>query len=157
MNEPSPGTAPKVRSTDVEACIAHEHYFTAYDAAMATTENRLAVPPQLKLLTICVLTLANGFTVLGTSACASPENFDAAYGRKLARGKAVDQIWPLLGYELRTKLHLAPKVAQAISLLDNWAADCEHNAGVAGNDAAYTAEMMADGASYRAAIGALTP
>ena len=58
----------------------------------------------LSLLTFCVLVLRNGFTVTGESACASPENFDAEVGRKIARQNAVQKIWPLMGYELRTKL-----------------------------------------------------
>lgn len=62
------------------------------------------VPQSLGLLTFCVLVLKNGFTVTGESACASPENFDAEIGRKIARQNAVQKIWPLMGYELRTKL-----------------------------------------------------
>ncbi len=58
----------------------------------------------LRLLTFCVLTLRNGFTVTGESACASPENFDAEIGRKIARQNAVAKVWPLMGYELRSKL-----------------------------------------------------
>jgi hypothetical protein len=54
----------------------------------------------LDLLTFCVLVLRNGFTVTGESACASPENFDAEIGRKIARQNAVQKIWPLMGYEL---------------------------------------------------------
>lgn len=45
------------------------------------------------------------FTVTGESACASPENFDAELGRKIARQNAENKIWPLMGYELRSKLH----------------------------------------------------
>jgi len=55
-------------------------------------------------LTVCCLTLRNGFTVTGESACASPENFDAELGRKIARGNARDKIWALEGYLLREKL-----------------------------------------------------
>lgn len=62
------------------------------------------VLPALSLLTICVLVLRNGFTVTGESACASPENFDAELGRKIARQNAVEKIWPLMGYELRSNL-----------------------------------------------------
>jgi hypothetical protein len=52
-----------------------------------------------------VLELANGYTVLGKSACASPENFDAELGKRIAREDAVKQIWPLEGYLLRQQLH----------------------------------------------------
>lgn len=62
------------------------------------------VMPSMRLLTFCVLVLRNGFTVTGESACASPENFDAEIGRQIAKENAIRKIWPLLGYELRTKL-----------------------------------------------------
>ena len=62
------------------------------------------VMPGLGLLTFCVLVLKNGFTVTGESACASPENFDAELGRKIARQNAMAKVWPLMGYELRSKL-----------------------------------------------------
>lgn len=55
-------------------------------------------------LTVCCLTLANGFTVTGESACASPENFNAELGQKIARQKAKDKIWALEGYVLRERL-----------------------------------------------------
>jgi hypothetical protein len=51
-----------------------------------------------------VLVLRNGFTVTGESACASPENFDAEIGRKIARQNAVAKVWPLLGFRLRDSL-----------------------------------------------------
>ncbi|EEZ4019107.1 hypothetical protein CD484_000470, partial [Escherichia coli] len=44
------------------------------------------------------------FTVTGESACASPENFDAEIGRKIARQNAVNKIWMLEGYLLKQKL-----------------------------------------------------
>lgn len=55
-------------------------------------------------LTVCCLTLANGFRVAGESASASPENFDAELGRKIARGNARNKIWALEGYHLRYML-----------------------------------------------------
>ncbi len=95
-------TAPRVTPNDIEANIAGELTFTVGNAAEA-----LGVPTTAatELLTICVLTLQNGFTVTGESACASPENFDAELGRKIARQKAVQKIWPLMGYALKQKLH----------------------------------------------------
>lgn len=94
-------TAPRVTPADVEAAISCEHFFTAGQAAEAAGQPQ---HKSLDLLTFCVLVLRNGFTVTGESACASPENFDAEIGRKIARANAVNKIWPLLGYELRTKL-----------------------------------------------------
>lgn len=52
-------------------------------------------------LTICVLTLKNGFTVVGESACADPAMYDVAIGRRIARENAERKIWPLMGYALR--------------------------------------------------------
>ncbi len=57
-------------------------------------------------LTICALTLKNGYHVVGEAAPASPENFDPGIGRKLARDHARNKIWALEGYLLRTKLQL---------------------------------------------------
>ena len=59
-------------------------------------------------LTVCCLTLANGFTVTGESACASPENFNAEIGEKIALDQARNKIWMLEGYLLKDKLSQAP-------------------------------------------------
>lgn len=56
-------------------------------------------------LTICCLTLRNGFTVTGESACASLENFDQEIGRKIAFDNARQKIWQLEGYLLRQKIY----------------------------------------------------
>lgn len=55
-------------------------------------------------LTICALTLRNGYLVTGESAAASPANFDAELGQKIARDNARNKIWALEGYLLRTQL-----------------------------------------------------
>ncbi len=54
--------------------------------------------------TVCCITLQNGFTTIGESACASPENFDAEIGQQIAFGNARDKIWVLEGYLLKDKL-----------------------------------------------------
>ena len=56
-------------------------------------------------MTVCCLTLENGFAVVGQSAAASPENFDEEIGRKIARADAREKIWALEGYLLRERLH----------------------------------------------------
>ena len=96
-------TAPRITPADIEANIASEHYFTAGDAAYPGEVVGSAYA-QLQLLTFCVLVLRNGFTVTGESACASPENFDAELGRKIARQNAIAKVWPLMGYELKCRL-----------------------------------------------------
>ena len=103
---------PRVTPTDVEAEIASEHYFTAADGYRSAPcfdpngqpTDCLPAPAPLGLLTFCVLILRNGFTVTGESACASPENFSAEIGRKIARENAINKMWPLLGFRLKDKL-----------------------------------------------------
>ncbi len=55
-------------------------------------------------LTVCALTLKNGFQVVGKSAPASPANFNAELDKKIARDDARNQIWALEGYRLRSHL-----------------------------------------------------
>lgn len=109
-------TAPRVTPKFVENSIASEHYFTARDGAAHVAEipgsamyaSDWEVPRTIEalgLLTFCVLVLRNGFTVTGESACASPENFDAEIGRRVARTNAVQKIWPLLGFLLKQQIH----------------------------------------------------
>jgi len=68
--------------------------------------------PALDRLTFCVLVLRNGFTVTGESACASPQNFDAELGRKIARENAINKVWPLMGYELKERMANGAPVKQ---------------------------------------------
>lgn len=84
-----------------EGKIAAEAYFTAGDAGDA-----LGIPTHdaAKLLTICIITMQNGFTLIGKSAPASPENFDPEKGKRFAYEDAIKQLWPLEGYALREKL-----------------------------------------------------
>lgn len=80
--------APRLNPTHIDAQIVGE----AYHVFPGTT------------LTVCALTLRNGFLVVGESAAASPANFDAEIGRKIARDNARGKIWALEGYLLRSKL-----------------------------------------------------
>jgi len=95
-------TAPRVTPQRIEDVIASEHYFTAADGVQMHQGPKKG---PLELLTFCVLTLENGFTVTGESACASPENFDAEIGRKIARENAINKVWMLEGYLLKQQLH----------------------------------------------------
>ena len=80
--------APRITPLRIEEVISSEQYHI-FDGTTFTA---------------CLLTLVNGYTVIGESACASPENFDADLGRKIARKNAVNKIWALEGYLLRQKL-----------------------------------------------------
>jgi hypothetical protein len=83
-----PGQAPRVTQEMVDAQIVDETY---------------TVLPSGRV-TVCELTLQNGFTVRGESAVVFIENNVPEKGRQIARQKAVDQIWPLLGFRLRDEL-----------------------------------------------------
>jgi hypothetical protein len=96
--------APRVTLDDIKANIVAYRTFTADNAHGDYVVFDTPVPDSLHLLTICVMVLRNGYTVVGTSACASPENFNAALGAKLAYEDALKQVWPLMGYALRDKL-----------------------------------------------------
>lgn len=110
-------TAPRVTPNDLTENITSIHYFTAWEGAQlaywgdSDPENPKSVEGEpdkdgpLSLLTFCVIILRNGFTVTGESACASPENFDAEVGRKIALENAKQKIWPLMGYALKQQLH----------------------------------------------------
>lgn len=82
------GGAPRVTQDDVDAAIVRATY---------------TVLPNGRT-TVCQLTLKNGFTVEGLSACVSIENFDAEIGNRLAREQAVDGVWKLLGFRLADTL-----------------------------------------------------
>ena len=58
-------------------------------------------------LTLCIITLQNGYTVTGQSACISAEIFDIEKGKELAYNDAFRSIWTLEGYLLKEKLYQA--------------------------------------------------
>lgn len=102
----------KVSFNQVMDNIHSEHFFTAYEGANAKLipinggqAHSMLSAQSLQLLTICVLVLKNGFTVLGKSACADPAQFDAQIGRDIARDDAISHIWPLMGYKLKCDLN----------------------------------------------------
>lgn len=81
--------APRITPESIDRVIAAEAYYVF----PGTT------------LTVACLTLENGYQVVGESACASKENFNAELGRKIARENARSKIWALEGYALRSFLH----------------------------------------------------
>lgn len=91
--------AQRVTLDDINAEIAAEYSFTA-DKALQGAPYR----DDMKILTICLVQTKNGFVVIGKSAPASPENFNAELGAKFAREDAIRQLWPLMGYALRERL-----------------------------------------------------
>ena len=68
-----------------------------YDIKRKIKEATYVVLPDGRT-TLCQLTLENGFTVNGSSACINPASFNIEAGRKIAYETAVAQIWQLEGY-----------------------------------------------------------
>ena len=103
----------RITPADIEANIASEHYFTAGDGLIGNSSNG-NIPDEsvtaLCLLTFCVLVLRNGTKIVGVNYGAiDPEQHDAERGRRDAREDAIRQVWPLLGYELRSQLSKAAR------------------------------------------------
>lgn len=95
-------TAARVTPSRISEVIAGYNTFNVGAALRALNVPTTAAND---LLTMCVITLMNGFTVTGESACASPENFDQEIGNKIALDNAKQKIWALEGYLLRQRLH----------------------------------------------------
>lgn len=85
--------APRLTPDMIDECIHSEQYHVFPGSTM----------------TVCAMTLRNGYIVTGESSAASPENFDEAIGRKIARENARNKIWALEGYVLREKLSASQK------------------------------------------------
>lgn len=91
--------APRLSPEKIDAAIVGEDYYVF----PGTT------------VTVCCLKLRNGFNVIGESAAASPENFNAELGQKIARRDAREKIWALEGYLLRQHLHINSMVQNLAS------------------------------------------
>ena len=85
--------APRITPERIDALIVSEQYHV-FDGAFGEGPR----------FTACLLTLSNGYQVLGESSCVDHRNFDADVGRSIARKNARDKIWALEGYLLREQL-----------------------------------------------------
>lgn len=97
--------APRLTPEIIDSKIVGVEYILTRD--VCKRDNGVEIfdaPEPLQTLTFCILTLENGFTVTGESACASPENFDAEIGKKVAYQNAREKIWLLEGYLLKQRL-----------------------------------------------------
>ena len=99
-------TPNRVTLDDLRNEIAGEYTFTLGDVARGLN---LPVLADMDITTLHVCVLRNGFTTIGTAASADRENFNAEFGARRAREKAVEQIWPLLGFRMRDRLLVQPQ------------------------------------------------
>lgn len=91
--------APRVRHADIEAAIAH-------------TEIVKYISYSGQVLRWAVITMKNGFSVTGRpSASVCPENDDAKVGEEVALANAKAELWPLMGFALKQRLHEAGDAA----------------------------------------------
>lgn len=81
--------APRITPADIDGLIVRAEYYQFPDTTV----------------TVCCLTLKNGFNTVGESACADPANFDQEIGQAIAFKNAREKIWPLAGYALKEWLH----------------------------------------------------
>jgi hypothetical protein len=118
---------PRITLDAINESIRSVHYFTALQGARMSAIDFIndasefegapvkipAHDPNLGLLTFCVIVLKNGFTVFGHSACAHPSLFNEVIGREEALKKAKNEIWPLLGFQLKEHLWQSAALAPA--------------------------------------------
>lgn len=102
--------APRITLGQIESKIAAEFYVTGTQvdqvaAAVFCQPEYADSLKSLKCLTLCVLVLRNGFTVTGESKPVHNDNFDAGWGRKIARQNALDKVWMLEEYRLKQELY----------------------------------------------------
>lgn len=91
-------TAPRVSLDSMKAKIVHKIEFTADQVPDGEGIE------SLELLSVCILVMQNGFSVIGKAAPASAANFNRELGKQFAYEDAIRQLWPLEGYSLRDKL-----------------------------------------------------
>ncbi len=80
---------PKVTKESIEAKIEKVDYLVLPESTV----------------TLCNITLKNGYSVRGESACVDPRNFNVEIGKGLAYKQAFDRLWPLEGYLLAEHRH----------------------------------------------------
>ena len=93
--------APKLSGDNLDQAIAAQPY---PKVTKASIEAKIAKVDYLVLpdstVTLCNITMKNGYSVRGESACVDPRNFNIEIGKGLAFKQALDKIWPLEGYLL---------------------------------------------------------
>ena len=75
---------PKVTKDSIEAKIAKVDYMIIPDSTV----------------TLCNITMANGYSVRGESACVDKRNFDVEIGKAISYRDAFNKLWSLEGYLL---------------------------------------------------------
>lgn len=99
---------------DTNELLAAIEAKTGEKVSKSYIESRIAKVAYAKLdetVTLCSITLDNGYSVRGESACVDPANYDEKIGKSLAYNQAFDKLWPLFGFRLAEARHLRSKTA----------------------------------------------
>lgn len=89
---------PKVTPESIKARITKVDYLTLPDSTV----------------TLCNITIENGFSVRGESACVDPRNFNQEVGKTIAYRNAFDKLWALEGYLLAERRFVSEKAADGV-------------------------------------------
>lgn len=68
-------------------------------------ETKFLVNHLYEKLTVVVATLPNGFTIVESSGCVDPANYDPDLGESICKKRIKDKIWYLEGYRLQQRLY----------------------------------------------------
>lgn len=100
--------AARVSLDDIRAAVTRISYFDGRggDIECFNMPKEMAgrIERDLEVLTICLVTFRNGFTVVGKAAPVSAENYNRDHGRRLAYEDCIRQAWPLFGFSLRDQI-----------------------------------------------------
>ena len=83
-------TAPSITSERIDEIMANSDIeaFTVFDKC-----------------TVVTCRLPNGFVIVESSACVSPENYDKEMGASICLKKIKDKVWELEGYKLQSEIY----------------------------------------------------
>lgn len=84
--------------------IAPKNKLTPEDIKAVWMESKVEVMKLEPKTTLVKATLPNGFEIIETSSCVSPENYDEKMGKGICEKRILDKIWLLEGYVLQSKL-----------------------------------------------------
>ena len=113
MNQQLSIDAALLNGSDLDAAIANMPYpkVTKDSIEAKILKVGYLVLPDLTV-TLCNITLKNGYSIRGESACVDPRNFDVEIGKGLAYKDAFSKLWPLEGYLLAEHLWQSTQPAQ---------------------------------------------
>lgn len=99
------GTTGSLEAGDLAAAAVQK---TPYRVTLELLKSKVDTVDYVRsgVMTIAIMTLRNGYVLIGKSAPADAGNYDQQLGRQFAYEDALRQLWPLEGYLLREQLFL---------------------------------------------------